>query len=174
MLKPTKNNPTINIVTNESIQMPSTISSLPSSCLCYKNSLTNISFAETIATTEIPSSFCTNSSNTAFTDLIIPEGIETIGRNAFAYCKSLKNITLPSTLTYINYDAFYEGYGANNLNKVFKIKAKEPPRLYNSSVLANTSTNISKIIVPKDCLDKYKKASNWSSYASKMEESTEW
>jgi DNA-directed RNA polymerase subunit RPC12/RpoP len=108
------------------------------------------------------------------TDIIIPEGIETICKNAFSYCKSLKNITLPSTLTYIDYDAFYEGYGTSNLGKVIKIKAKIPPRLYNYSSLVYNINNLSKLIVPKGCLDAYKKASNWSAFASKMEESTEW
>ena len=155
-----------------SVSFPSTLKVLPR--LNNKSSLVSINFTETIEATEIPSSFCYYSLNSAFTDIVIPEGITKIGADAFYQCKSLKNITLPSTINYIDSSSFNEGSGVSNLNKVFKIKAKEPPRLYSSLVLAYSSNNISKIIVPKGCLDKYKKASNWSSHASKMEESTEW
>lgn len=155
-----------------SISFPASIKNLPR--MTYKSSLTSITFPETIGVKEIPSSFAANCSNSSFIDIIIPEGIETICKNAFSYCKSLKNITLPSTLTYIDYDAFYEGYGTSNLGKVIKIKAKIPPRLYNYSSLVYNINNLSKLIVPKGCLDAYKKASNWSAFASKMEESTEW
>ena len=36
----------------------------------------------------------------------VPYGIKTIGRQAFAYCKQLKNITLPNTVKTIEYCAF--------------------------------------------------------------------
>ena len=153
-----------------SVSLPASIKILCK--IANLSSLSSINFAETIEATEIPSSFCFYSSN--LTSINIPEGITTIGNMAFYGCKKLNNITLPSTITYIGSSGFNETYGVSNLNKVFKIKAKEPPRLYNSSVLAYSNSNISKIIVPQSCLDKYKKASNWSSFASKMEESTEW
>jgi hypothetical protein len=152
------------------ITFPSTLKALPS--LHNLSSLTNITFTSLAVITEIPSSFCYQISN--LTSINIPEGITTINQEAFSYCSKLADITLPSTITYIGSNSFSEGYGVSNLNKVIKIKAKEPPRLYNSSVLAYSNSNISKIIVPQGCLDKYKKASNWSTHASKMEESAEW
>jgi len=152
------------------ITLPSTLKALPS--LSNSSSLTNITFADSMSVTEIPSSFCYRNNNIA--TINIPEGITKINREAFSYCSKLADITLPSTLTYIDYDAFYEGYNASNLSKVIKIKATTPPSLYNSSSLAYSSNNLTKIIVPQGCLNKYKTASNWSSWASKMEESTEW
>ncbi|MBO5424033.1 MAG: leucine-rich repeat domain-containing protein [Lachnospiraceae bacterium] len=156
-----------------SIQLPSTITSLPPGSLSRKTSLTSITFAETVTATEISASFCAYSSNSAFTDIVIPEGIETINESAFEYCTALQNITLPSTIKFIDYNAFYEGYNTS-LTKVIKIKAQTPPRLYSTRSIVYSTNNLLKIIVPQGCLDKYKTASNWSSFASKMEESTEW
>ena len=44
--------------------------------------------------------------DTEITDLIIPEGIETIGDNAFYYCSGLNSITIPSSLKTIGKGAF--------------------------------------------------------------------
>ena len=44
--------------------------------------------------------------DTEITDLIIPEGIETIGDNAFYYCSGLNSITIPSGLKKIGNGAF--------------------------------------------------------------------
>lgn len=41
------------------------------------------------------------------TDLVIPADVETIGRGAFAYCESLKSITIPSTVKVIEDYAFF-------------------------------------------------------------------
>ena len=38
----------------------------------------------------------------------IPEGVTEIGRGAFAYCKSLKHVTLPSSLNTIGQKAFFD------------------------------------------------------------------
>jgi hypothetical protein len=155
-----------------SIHFPSTIISLPK--INNRSNLASVTFAESIACDTIPASFCYQASSSNFTSIVIPEGITKINENAFGYCKYLKDITLPATLTRLESLAFYEGYGVSNLNRVIKIKATTPPSVYSSSSLINTNSNISKIIVPKGCLDAYKKASVWSSFATKMEESTEW
>lgn len=41
------------------------------------------------------------------TDIVIPEGVETISAYAFANLTALKSVTLPSTLTTISFGAFY-------------------------------------------------------------------
>ena len=40
------------------------------------------------------------------TDLIIPEGVTTIGMYMFEYCTSLTSVTIPDSVTYIDYGAF--------------------------------------------------------------------
>lgn len=45
--------------------------------------------------------------NTFITDLIIPEGIESIGDNAFYECKNIETVTIPNSLTHIGDYSFY-------------------------------------------------------------------
>lgn len=40
--------------------------------------------------------------------IILPDNLETIGSNAFAYCSNLKDITFPKTLATIEYHTFYQ------------------------------------------------------------------
>ena len=44
--------------------------------------------------------------NTSITNLIIPEGVESIGSEAFSSCESLVNISLPSTLKIVLIGSF--------------------------------------------------------------------
>ena len=44
--------------------------------------------------------------NTDVTDVVIPDGVTSIGDRAFAYCKSLESVTIPDSVTSIGYDAF--------------------------------------------------------------------
>ena len=41
------------------------------------------------------------------TDLVIPDGVTTIGRNAFTYCNSLTSVTIPDSVTTIGNYAFW-------------------------------------------------------------------
>ena len=41
------------------------------------------------------------------TSVIIPEGVTTIGYQAFSYCSSLTSVTIPNSVTYIGDDAFF-------------------------------------------------------------------
>lgn len=52
----------------------------------------------------VPASFMNQ--NETVISVIIPEGVEHIGSNAFNWCKYLKTVTLPTTLKTINYYAF--------------------------------------------------------------------
>ena len=45
--------------------------------------------------------------NNAVKKVTIPEGVETIGEDAFAFCSNLTEITLPSTITNIESEAFF-------------------------------------------------------------------
>lgn len=41
-------------------------------------------------------------------EVIIPDGVTTIGENAFSYCENLKKVTIPNTVTSIGNYAFKE------------------------------------------------------------------
>ncbi len=50
------------------------------------------------------------------TEFNVPEGVVTIGKNAFTFCASLEELTLPSTLTHIGESAFL-----GNVNSTFNV-----------------------------------------------------
>ena len=45
--------------------------------------------------------------NTDVTDVVIPDGVTSIGRHAFADCESLESVTIPDGVTSISNEAFY-------------------------------------------------------------------
>lgn len=70
----------------------------------WKNQLTSLSLPTNPDYTVIPTEFFNECST--LTELIIPENIEDIGRQAFSGCKNLAELNLPSKLLYIRYQAF--------------------------------------------------------------------
>ncbi len=64
-------------------------------------------------------------------EVVIPEGVETIGSYAFANLTALKKVTLPSTLKKIDYGAFY---GCTSLTEV---KGIENVKFINQNAFAN-------------------------------------
>ena len=73
------------------------------------------------------------------TSINIPEGVTSIGNNAFAYCTSLTNVTCLATT---------------------------PPSL-GTDVFKNSSA-LTEIQVPAESVDAYQAASEWSNYADKI------
>ncbi len=70
---------------------------------CYESyDVTDVTIPQGI--TEIGRSAFTN---IFITDIVIPEGVTKIGNRAFALCAKLENISIPSTLKYVDAYAFY-------------------------------------------------------------------
>ena len=95
----------------------------------------------------------------------IPSYIESIGSSAFYDCTSLTSIDLPSGLTSIGSSAFRD---CTSL-LVIHVRPTTPPTLRGTTVFSNIPSNAI-IYVPQGCLNAYQTATNWSSYASKMQE----
>ena len=91
-----------------------------------------------------------------------------IAQQAFAYCTSLAEITIPSTVTSIGNQCFS---GCDSLMRVH-VKATTPPTL-GSNVFGSFYADDFKIYVPVGTLAEYKSATNWSYYAQYMEEESE-
>ena len=97
--------------------------------------------------------------------ITIPDGVTSIGDYAVNFCYSLTSITIPDSVTSIGSYAFNSCYGMAE----YHLKPTTPPTL--SSTNAFTSIPSDCIIyVPQGCLNAYKTATNWATYASKMQE----
>ena len=111
----------------------------------------------------------TSIGNTAFyfcsglTSINIPSGVTSIGNQAFYVCSGLTSINIPSGVTSIGSDAFN---GCRSLTSV-TVNATTPPTLPNVNVFNNT--NNCPIYVPSESVDAYKAATNWSTYASRIQ-----
>lgn len=112
------------------------------------------------------------------TNVIIPEGVTTIGKQSFNNLESLKHIELPSTLTKIGDVCFQNCYslsemeipagvtylGTNTLLKCYnlqyiKFKGSTPPTTVSSGFMSNVPTTC-KILVPTGSLSDYTSKAN--------------
>jgi hypothetical protein len=97
--------------------------------------------------------------------VMIPEGVTSIGDTAFGSAQGLNMLTLPSTLTSIETGAFSSCYSMSE----YHFKSTTPPTLQNASIFNGIPSDCI-IYVPQGSLNAYKTATNWSTYASKMQE----
>ena len=96
----------------------------------------------------------------SLTSISIPNSVTSIGQYAFANCSSLNSITIPNSVTSIGQGAFYECSSLRTMT----VEAVTPPTLGNGAI----PTTISRIYVPADSVDAYKKADVWKDYADKI------
>lgn len=97
----------------------------------------------------------------ALLSIVIPEGMKIIESRAFSGCNNLKEFTLPSTLQTLKDRAFY----AAALMSPFVVKcmANTPPTIGASVWKTGDITSTSKLYVPANSVDAYKK-SGWAEY----------
>lgn len=127
----------------------------------------------------------------ALSSITIPSGVTIIGANAFYYCYTLLNITIPNTVTSIGATAFYNCYSLSKVtipNSVtsiensafagccgvveYHILSETVPTL-GTTVFSSMSSDCI-IYVPYSAdhsiLNAYQTATNWSTYASQIQE----
>lgn len=97
--------------------------------------------------------------------ITIPEGITTIDTYLFSYCQSLASITIPDSVTSIKSMAFYYSNGMAE----YHLKPTTPPTLASTNAFTSIQSDCI-IYVPQGCLEAYQNATNWSAYASYMQE----
>ena len=95
----------------------------------------------------------------------IGSGVTSIGNSAFSSCSSLSSITIPDRVTSIGSGAFSKCYGVAE----YHLKPTTPPTLSNTSAFNNIPSDCI-IYVPKGCLETYQNATNWTTYASHIQE----
>ena len=94
--------------------------------------------------------------------LEIPNNITTISNNVFQNCTGLTSVTIPNSVTSIGTYVFG---GCTGLTSV-TVEATTPPSL-GKDVFENT--NNCPIYVPAESVDAYKTATNWSTYADRIQ-----
>lgn len=101
-----------------------------------------------------------------FKKINIPNGIDTIWTSTFSNCSGVLEVTIPASVTTINNYAF-----SGVKPQYITVLATTPPSLGSSNF---GNTYLQKIYVPyssdHSVLAAYQAASNWSNYASYMEE----
>ena len=94
------------------------------------------------------------------TDYTVPDGVTTIGENAFAYA-IFTQITLPESLTAIEYYAFYDCTALTQMT----VLATVPPTVASHYVFNNVNYSIP-VYVPAESLDDYKEADVWKEFSN--------
>ncbi len=95
----------------------------------------------------------------------ISESATRIGGSAFSNCFSLASITIPDGVTSIGSSAFS---GCNCMAE-YHLKPTTPPTLSNTNAFTSIPSDCI-IYVPTGCLEAYQNATNWATYANKMQE----
>ena len=98
-------------------------------------------------------------SDCGLTESVIPEGVQTIGSHAF-FNNSLKNLTLPSTITSIGESAFRYN---NNLQSI-TCNAATPPTLGDDAFYG--CNNIQEVKVPLASIAAYRKVYGWKDFTN--------
>ena len=94
--------------------------------------------------------------NESVKQVIIGDGVTTIGEWAFLDCSSLTSVTIPNSVTTIGKRAFYY---CNGIKQIIS-EAAMPPLCFNN-VFDWINTKECKLFVPKNSIDAYKRASGW-------------
>lgn len=158
---------------NGTYQIPCTSTTYTSSAIS-RNEVTSISNYSTM--TGVTIGGCVSSvgvgafSGLPLENVVIEEGVTTIGGQAFRYNRNLKTVDLPSTVTSIANYAFQIPTGTTTTAfETLTVRATTPPTIYSNSIVINNPGGLVWTIkVPAASVDAYKAASGWSSFSSRI------
>ena len=97
--------------------------------------------------------------NTNLGSIIIPEGVNCIGENAFYGCVGLNSVTIHDDVKSIEKGAFY---GCNNLSSFISLSPTPP--ICEDDVFGDVPTSTCKLLVPTSAVEAYAMTSPWSQF----------
>lgn len=130
---------------------------------CVDASLTEVTAEMLDGNTEIGNYAFSNCR--LLTSVTIPSSVTSIKSNAFRSCSLLPSIVIPSSVTSIGADGtvFYECRSLKSIT----VESTTPPTI-GSNTFSYTFSNLV-IYVPAESVETYKTATNWSTYASRIQ-----
>ena len=146
-----------------SITIPNSITSIDDNAFIGCSSLTSVIIPNSI--TSIGSGIFSGCSS--LTSITIPESVTSISGYAFSGCSSLTSVTIPNSVTSIDSFAFKD---CSSLTSVKLLRTTPPSLAYTNAFSGNASGRT--FYIPKGTYSAYSTATNWSTYASDMEEVT--
>ena len=97
------------------------------------------------------------------TSVSLPKA-KSIGEYAFRYCSSLTEVSFPVVTSIDGYAFQY----CSSLTTIYVGTESDTVCTLSNTLAFNNCTNLANIYVPAKLVDKYKSATNWSSYADKI------
>ena len=146
-----------------SVTIPSNVTSIGMSAFQYCYSLSSVTIPSSVTSIGAIAFYNCYS----LSSITIPSNVTSIGTNAFQYCYSLSSVTIPSNVTSIGTNAFNSCSGVGE----YVLKPETPPTLSNVNTFSGIPSDCV-IRVPSGKLTNYQTANIWSTWASKMVEST--
>ena len=143
------------------VTIPNGVTNIRSSAFSNCYSLANVTIPNGV--TNITGS--TFSNCYSLVNVTIPDSVTNIGSSAFSNCYSLANVTIPNGVTNIESGAFQNCVGISE----YHLLPTVPPTLANTSAFGSIPSDCV-IYVPQGYLSAYQNATNWSTYASYMQE----
>ena len=147
------------------ITIPDNVTSIKNDAFNYCYNLSSIAIPNSV--TSIANNAFSSCYNFLF--IIIPDSVTSIGNSVFNYCTRFSTITIPDSVTSVGSGAFKNCYGIAE----YHFASTTPPTLSSTNVFDS---------IPADCiiyvpyssdhsiLEAYKTATNWSAYASYIQE----
>ena len=99
--------------------------------------------------------------NELVTELVIPDGVTSIGDYAFLSCSGLTSITISNSVTSIGYYAFW---GCSNLTDVYCLATNVPTT--ESDAFSGSYPEYMTLHVPAEAINSYKTTWPWSSFGN--------
>ena len=141
-----------------SITIPDSVTSIGMTAFYNCSGLTSVNIPSGVTSIE-PDVF---SRCIGLTSIIIPDSVTSIGTGAFDYCSGLTSVNIPSGVTSIGVAAFSHCKSLTSIT----CNSITPPTL---SLNAFDDTNDCPIYVPAESVEAYKSATNWSTYAGRIQ-----